>query len=227
MEHFKLKLDRTSIEHHRPSINVRSLLTSANCVTNETISQRANSESFRAKNERHTNMFPNTDSSYFVANCLYVHLKLRKVRHFYGEGCQFVCFETRLGKPMLTLNDSIGLKNTTRVYLIHLELRRQLPCQISTGKCKYINPCLDFLGIPDQRTAYVKRRPGWTYIRRTSVTPDLIKMSWNRLMFIMGIWYWQDDIFVLKRSPWSRFVIKTAFSGVEIRNINIKKNNWI
>ena len=48
---------------------------------------------------------------------------------------------------------------------------------ISTGKWKYVNPCLDFLGIPDQRTAYVKRqaRPRWTYVRRSSVTPDLFK----------------------------------------------------
>ena len=58
---------------------------------------------------------------------------------------------------MLTLNDPNGLKNTTNVYSIHLELRMALPCQISTGKWKYVNPYLDFLGIPDQRTVYVKR----------------------------------------------------------------------
>ena len=51
-----------------------------------------------------------------------------------------------------------GFKNTTNVYSIHLELRMALPCQISVGKWKYVNPCLDFLGIPDQRTAYVKRQ---------------------------------------------------------------------
>ena len=49
-------------------------------------------------------------------------------------------------KPMLTLNDPNGLKNTTNVYFIHLELRMAFPSQISTGKWKYVNPCLDFLG---------------------------------------------------------------------------------
>ena len=76
---------------------------------------------------------------------------------------------------MLTLNDSNDLKNTTDVYSIHLELRMALAFQISTGKWKYLNPFLDFLGIPNQRRAYVKRqgRPGWTYVRRSSVTrPD-------------------------------------------------------
>ena len=92
------------------------------------------------------------------------------------EDCRFVSFETGLGKPILTLNDPSGFKNSTNVYSIHLELRMALPCQISTGKWKYVNPCLDFLGIPDQRTAYVKRqaRPRWTYVRRSSVTPDLV-----------------------------------------------------
>ena len=77
---------------------------------------------------------------------------------------------------MLTLNDPNGLKNGTNVYSINLELRMALPWQTSTGKWKYVNPDLDFLGIPDQSTAYVKRqaRPGWTYVRRSSVTPDLI-----------------------------------------------------
>ena len=46
-------------------------------------------------------------------------------------------------------------------------------------KVKYVNPCLEFLGIPDQRTAYVKwqARPRLTYVRRSSVTPDLIIAS--------------------------------------------------
>ena len=48
-----------------------------------------------------------------------------------------------------------------------------------TGKWKYVNPCLDFLGIPDQRTAYVKRqaRPRWTYVRRSSVTPTCLRVT--------------------------------------------------
>ena len=92
-----------------------------------------------------------------------------------------------------------GFKNSTNVYSIHLELRMALPCQISTGKWKYVNPCLDFLGIPDQRTAYVKRqaRPRWTYVRRSSVTPDLI-ISYSiyvlRWQVIDGIGQWNYSI---------------------------------
>ena len=164
MEHFKLKLDRTSIEHRRPSINVRSLLPSNNCVTKET-SQSANSGSFRAKMRDTPICFPILTILYPVSNCLYFHVKWWKGRHFCCEDCWFVCFETGLGKPMLTLNDPNGLKNTTDVYSIHLELRMAFICKIGAGKWKYVNACLDFIGIPDQRTAYVKRqvRPGWTY----------------------------------------------------------------
>ena len=101
---------------------------------------------------------------------------MEKSTPLWCEECRFVSFETGLGKPMLTLNDPNGFKNSTNVYSIHPELRMALPCQISTGKWKYVNPCLDFLGIPDQRTVYVKRqvRPRWTYVRRSSVTPDLV-----------------------------------------------------
>ena len=106
--------------------------------------------------------------------------KMEKSTPLWCEDCRFVSFETGLGKPMRTLDDPNGFKNSTNVYSIHLELRMALPCQISTGKLKYVNPCLDFLGIPDQRTAYVKRqaRPRWTYVRRSSVTPDLIIQWW-------------------------------------------------
>ena len=77
MEHFKLKLYRTSIEHHRPSINVRSLIPSTNCGTKETISQSANSESFRAKiGDTILTIF------YHVSNSLHFHVKWRKARHF-------------------------------------------------------------------------------------------------------------------------------------------------
>ena len=105
--------------------------------------------------------------------------KMKKSTPLWCKHCRFVCFETGLRKPMLTPNDPNGFKNTTNDYFIHLELRKALPCQISTGKWKYVNPCLDFLGIPDQVTAYVKRqaRPRWTYIRKSSVTPDLIKFN--------------------------------------------------
>ena len=87
------------------------------------------------------------------------------------RGLSVFCFETGLWKPMLILNDPNVFKNTKNVYSIHLELRMALPCQITTGKWKYVNPCLDFLGIPDQRTAYVKRqvRPdGRTYVDQVS-----------------------------------------------------------
>ena len=82
---------------------------------------------------------------------------MKKSTPLWCEDCRFVCCETGLGKPMLT-HDRNGFKNTTNVYSIHLELRMALPCQISTGKWKYVKPCLDFPGIPDQRTAYVKRQ---------------------------------------------------------------------
>ena len=51
-------------------------------------------------------------------------------------------------------------------------------------KVKIGQPMSGFLGIPDQRTAYVKRqvRPGWTYVRRSSVTPDLFE-AWTLLTF--------------------------------------------
>ena len=103
---------------------------------------------------------------------------MEKSAPIWCEDCRFVSFETGLGTPVLTLNDPNGLKNSTNVYSIHLELRMALPCQINAGKWKYVNPDLDFLGIPDQSTAYVKRqaRPGWTYVRRSSVTPDLVIM---------------------------------------------------
>ena len=175
MVHFKLKLDRTSIEHCRPSINVRSLLPSTKCVTKETISPSANSESFRAKMRNKPTYFPILTIFNIVANCVHFHVKWGKHTTLM-RGLSIRFFETGLGKPMLTLNDPNGFKNSTNVYSIHLDLRMALPCQISTRKWKYVNPCLDFLGIPDQRTAYVKRqaRPRRTFVRRSSVTPNLL-----------------------------------------------------
>ena len=110
MEHFKLKLDRTSIEHSRPSINVRPPIPSTNCVTNETISQSANSESFRAKMRDTPTCFPMLTVLYLVANCLYFHAKWRKARHIDARTVDWFCFETGLGKPMLTPNDPNSLK---------------------------------------------------------------------------------------------------------------------
>ena len=80
MEHFKLKLDRTSIEHRRPSINVRSLLTSTKCVTKETISPSANSESFRAKIRNTPTYFAILTILNLVANCVHFHVNWRKSR---------------------------------------------------------------------------------------------------------------------------------------------------
>ena len=71
-----------SIEHRRPSINVRSLAPSTNCITKETISQSANSESFRAKMRDITTCFPILAILYLVASCLCFHVKWRKARHF-------------------------------------------------------------------------------------------------------------------------------------------------
>ena len=114
---------------------------------------------------------------------------MKKSTPFWCEDCRFVCFETRLGKPILTLNDPKGFKNATNVYSIHLELRMALSCQISAGKWKYVNPCLDFLGISYQRTAYVKRqvRPGRTYVRWSSVTPDLLITA-----LLSSVWRYND-----------------------------------
>ena len=82
MVHFKLKLDRTSIEHRLPSINVRSLLPSTKCVTKETISPSANSESFRAKMRNTPTYFPILTTFNLVANCVHFYVKWRKARHF-------------------------------------------------------------------------------------------------------------------------------------------------
>ena len=54
--------------------------------------------------------------------------------------------------------------------------RMALPCQISTGK--YVNPCLDSLGIPDQRTAYANGKcdpDGRTYVDQMS-PPTWLRM---------------------------------------------------
>ena len=68
--------------------------------------------------------------------------KTKKSKTLWYADCRVVCIETGLGKPMLTLKDPNGLKNTTNIYSIHLALRKALPCQINTGKRKYVNPCL-------------------------------------------------------------------------------------
>ena len=207
MVHFKLKLDRTSTEHRRPSINVRSLLPSTKCVTKETISPSANSESFRAKMINTPTYFPILTTFNLVANCAFSR-KMKKSTPLWCEDCRFVSFETGLEKPVLTLNDDPnGFKNTTNVYSIHLELRMASPCQISTGKWKYVNPCLDFIGVPDQRTAYVKRqaRPRWTYVRRSSVTPDLV----TRNMFPF------DDVIIVLMTFYPAIILRMHINACD------------
>ena len=63
MVHFMMKLDRSSIEHRRPSINVRSLLPSFDKMRDKRndISKR-NQWIFSSENYKHTNIFPNTDN---------------------------------------------------------------------------------------------------------------------------------------------------------------------
>ena len=78
MEYLKLILDYTSIEHRRPSINSRSPLPSTNCVTKETISQSANSESFRAKMGNTPTYFPALPGLYLVDSYLCVHANRKK-----------------------------------------------------------------------------------------------------------------------------------------------------
>ena len=157
MEYFKLKLDRRSIDHRRPSINVRSLLPSTKCVTKETISQRAKSEPFRAKMRNTPTCSPILPSIYLVTNSLYFYVKRRKYAALM-RWLSIPLFEMGLGKPTLTLYEPGGFKNTRYINSVDIELRIAFSCQISTGKWKCVNPCLDFLGIPDQRTAYLKRR---------------------------------------------------------------------
>ena len=71
MEHLKLKLDRTTIEHRRPSIKVRSLLPSTNCMTKETVSQSANIEYFRNKMRYTPTCFPILTIIYLVPVCIF------------------------------------------------------------------------------------------------------------------------------------------------------------
>ena len=121
--------------------------------------------------------FPILTILYLVSNGLYFHVRWRKARHFDVRTVDSFALKRDWGSPCWPW--MTGFKNTTDVYSIYLELRMASPYQISTGKWKYVNPCLDFLGISDQHTTYVKRqvRPGWTYVRRSSVIPDLENLA--------------------------------------------------
>ena len=158
-EAFQTELNRTSIEHRRPSINVRSPLPSTHWVTKDTISQSANSESFRAKMRNTRICFPILTILYLFANCLYCHVKRRKARHFRVRVVDSFALN---GIGEASLSDLNGFTNTTNVYSVHLELRMALPYQISIGKWKYVNPCLDFLSVYPinvRRTQNGKRYP--------------------------------------------------------------------
>ena len=99
MEHFKLKLDRTSIEHRRPSINVRSFLPSTKCVTKEAISPSANSESFRAKTRNTPTYFPILTTFNLVANGVHFYVKWRKARHFDARTVDSFVLKRDWGSP--------------------------------------------------------------------------------------------------------------------------------
>ena len=128
---------------------------------------------------------------------------MKKSMPLWCEDCRFVLFWNGIGEAHA--DPEWFKKNTTNVYSIHLEMRMALPCQISAGIWKYVNPCLDFLGIPDQRTytAYGKRqvRPGWTYVRRSSVTPTCsylwYDMIWYDMMWHPMTWWYNTTMIYL------------------------------
>ena len=62
MVHFKLKLDRTSIEHRRPSINVRSLFTFNKMRDKRNDISKRKQWILSSENEKYTNIFPNIDN---------------------------------------------------------------------------------------------------------------------------------------------------------------------
>ena len=96
--------------------------------------------------------------------------------------------------------------NTTHISLKDPWLWLAFPCQINAGKWKYVNPCVDFLGITDQRTAYLKRRragsaivDGRTYVDQ--VSPQRIKLQSaespsNAALYVANIvehWYTRTE----------------------------------
>ena len=63
-----------------------------------------------SENENHINMFPTTENSLSCCLLFVCSRKMKKSTPLGNEDCRFVCFETGLGKPILTLNDPNGLK---------------------------------------------------------------------------------------------------------------------
>ena len=173
MKHFKLKLDHTSIEHHRPSINVRSIYLRQTAWQKKQYLKAQTVNHFERKRETH--QYVSQYWKFFIlllTACIFTWNEEKHTTLMLGLSIR--SFWNGIGEGHADPEWPEWFKNTTDVYSIHFELRMALPSQISTGKWKYVNPCLDFLGIPDQRTAYVKRqvRPGWTSVPRSSVTPD-------------------------------------------------------
>ena len=87
--------------------------------------KRKQANSFEQKWETHPHL------TQYIQNCQHFTLLQRvcifmsneEKHNTLSKGYHFVCFETGLRKPKLTLDDLDGLKNTTNVYHIHLELR--------------------------------------------------------------------------------------------------------
>ena len=145
----------------------------------------ANSESFWAKMRGTPTFFPILTIFYHVSNCSYF-LKNEEKHATLMRGLSIRLFWNGIGEAHAEPEWPESFKNTTKVYSIHIELWIALPCQISTRIWKYVNLCQDFLGIPNQRMAYVKWQvwPGWTYIQRSSVTPDLLR---RRKYHVLGL----------------------------------------
>ena len=135
---------RSSIEHRRPSISVRSLLPSTNCVTKETTSQCANNEAFRAKMRNTPTCFPILTILYLVANCSYFHVKSEEMHTTLMRGLSIRLFWNGIGEahaaPQAEWPEWFKKYHKRLLY----PSRTALPCQISTGKWKYVNPCLVF-----------------------------------------------------------------------------------
>ena len=131
---FQTETGRTFIEHRRPSISVRSLLPSTNCVTKETISQSANSEAFRAKMRNTPTCIPILTILYLVANCSYFHVKSEEMHTTLMRGLSIRLFWNGIGEahadPQAEWPEWFKKYHKCLLY----PSRTALPCQISTGK---------------------------------------------------------------------------------------------
>ena len=146
-------------------------------MTKETISQSANIESFRAKIKTHQYASQCWQCFILFLTVCVSHVKCRKGRHFWCEGCRFGCFETGLGEVHADPESPERFQKYHNCLFYPPRTANDIHLPNQRRKVKrYVNPCLDFLGIPDQRTAYAKRqvRPGWTYVRRSMSPPTCL-----------------------------------------------------